>query len=125
MLFNSYEFILIFLVGVIIVYAIAGHVIFPSWVRKAVLILASAIFISYGGVVSLVLLLTSMAVNYLILRRLEAERDERRRKCCVFVSVIFNLSFIGIFKLQQLGILAAKRVSTFAPGIQMTSWLRI
>ena len=107
MLFNSYEFILIFLVGVIIVYAIVGHVIFPSWVRKAVLILASAIFISYGGVVSLVLLLTSMAVNYLILRRLEAERDERRRKCCVFVLVIFNLSFIGIFKYADLFINSA------------------
>ena len=93
MLFNSYEFILIFLVGVIIVYAIAGHVIFPNWVRKAVLILASAIFISYGGVVSLVLLLTSMAVNYLILRRLEAERDERRRKCCV-LSRLYQFALI-------------------------------
>ncbi|MBH61752.1 MAG: membrane-bound O-acyltransferase family protein [Alphaproteobacteria bacterium] len=98
MLFNSFEFILVFLTGLLLVYAIVGHANVPAWMRKAVLILASAIFIAHGGFLSLLLLFTSLATNYLFLRYLQAETHDGRRRGCVIVSVIFNLSFIGVFK---------------------------
>jgi len=98
MLFNSYEFILVFLIGLLFIYAVLGNALFPTWIRKVALVSASAIFVAHGGLISLLLLCISLAINYLFLRYLQAEANDKRRKYCMVVSVIFNLSFIGTFK---------------------------
>lgn len=78
MLFNSYEFILPFMGGLLFVYWLASNERVPGWSRKALLILASAIFIFNGGLISLGLLGLSLAVNYGFLWKIQIEKGQRQ-----------------------------------------------
>ena len=65
MLFNSYEFLLVFLpITLICYYQIAKH--FQSIGAKYFLVLASLVFYSYWDIANLPILLVSILVNYSI-----------------------------------------------------------
>ena len=106
MLFNSYEFILLYLpITLILYYQLAKRI--SNSAAKNFLIFASLCFYSYWDVRNLPILLTSILVNYLFGHFLSKNRSKK----ILTVGVAFNLLFLGYFKytdfvLQNLNMLA-------------------
>ena len=98
MLFNSYVFLLAFLPIVMLAYALVHRLTESAMAARAVLAIASAIFIAWGGLSNLALLVVSLLVNYGFLRHLSRSESARARKTTLIVAVVFNLCFIGMFK---------------------------
>ncbi len=93
MLFNSYEFLLVFLpITLICYYQIAKH--FQSIGAKYFLVLASLVFYSYWDIANLPILLVSILVNYSIGHFLEKKPSKK----LLFLGIAFNLAFLGYFK---------------------------
>jgi D-alanyl-lipoteichoic acid acyltransferase DltB (MBOAT superfamily) len=98
-LFNSYEFLLLFLPVTLIVYfriARRGHEAAISW-----LVLASLFFYGWWNPVYLVLLLGSMVGNYGLGRILSSPKlfaGSVRARIWLTVGVIGNLALLGYFK---------------------------
>lgn len=93
MLFNSYEFILLYLpVTLILYYQLAKRI--SNSAAKNFLIFASLCFYSYWDVRNLPILLTSILVNYLFGHFL----SKNRSKVILTAGIAFNLLFLGYFK---------------------------
>lgn len=93
MLFNSYEFIFIFLPLTLLGYYAAAKFI-KNQAAKLFLILASVCFYSYWDINNLPILLVSIAVNYLFGRSLTNNRSKK----VLVAGITFNLLFLGYFK---------------------------
>lgn len=106
MLFNSYEFIILYLpITLILYYQLAKRI--SNSAAKNFLIFASLCFYSYWDVKNLPILLTSILVNYLFGHFL----SKNRSKFILTAGIAFNLLFLGYFKytdfvLQNLNSLA-------------------
>lgn len=106
MLFNSYEFILLYLpITLILYYQLAKRI--SNSAAKNFLIFASLCFYSYWDINNLPILLTSILVNYLFGHLL----SQHRSKTILTSGIAFNLLFLGYFKytdfvLQNLNALA-------------------
>lgn len=93
MLFNSYEFILLYLpITLILYYQLAKRI--SNSAAKNFLIFASLCFYSYWDISNLPILLTSILVNYLFGHLL----SKKRSKFILTVGITFNLLFLGYFK---------------------------
>lgn len=93
MLFNSHEFIFMFLpITLIVYYALARK--FSHMMAKYFLIFASVCFYSYWDIGNLSILLTSIFVNYVFGHLLMKNRS----KLILSLGVAFNLLFLGYFK---------------------------
>lgn len=93
MLFNSYEFILLYLpVTLIVYYQLAKRI--SNSAAKNFLIFASLCFYSYWDIRNLPILLTSIFVNYLFGHFL----SKNRSKVILTAGIAFNLLFLGYFK---------------------------
>ncbi|MBP3457062.1 MAG: MBOAT family protein [Bacilli bacterium] len=105
MLFNSYEFILLYLpITLILYYQLAKRI--SNSAAKNFLIVASLCFYSYWDINNLPILLTSILVNYLFGHLL----SKNRSKFILTAGIAFNLLFLGYFKytdfvLQNLNVL--------------------
>ncbi len=93
MLFNSYEFIFIFLPLTLLGYYTAAKFI-KNQAAKLFLILASVCFYSYWDINNLPILLISIAVNYFFGRSLTNNRSKK----VLIAGIAFNLLFLGYFK---------------------------
>lgn len=99
MLFNSYEFIFLFLPVCFIVFFFAarhGREVAVVW-----LVLASLFFYGWWNPVYLVLILISMIVNFMfgeILSDALKKERRRRKKLYLMAGVIFNLGILAYFK---------------------------
>ena len=106
MLFNSYEFILLYLpITLILYYQLAKRI--SNSAAKSFLIFASLCFYSYWDINNLPILLASILVNYLFGNLL----SKNRSKAILIAGIAFNLLFLGYFKytdfvLQNLNALA-------------------
>ena len=109
MLFNSYEFILLYLpITLILYYQLAKRI--SNNVAKNFLIFASLCFYSYWDVNNLPILLTSIIANYIFGHLL----SKNKSKYILTAGIAFNLLFLGYFKytdfvLQNLNALAGTR----------------
>lgn len=95
MLFNSYEFVLLFLPITVLLYYLAGkinNIVQP----KYVLLAASFVFIAYANFYFLILLLVSICVNFLCNYMIKVNPSTAKRT--LFLGVIFNILFLGFFK---------------------------
>ena len=93
MLFNSYEFILVFLpITLIVYYALAKNI--SHKMAKYFLVFASVCFYSYWDVSNLPILLTSIFINYVFGYLIMKNRN----KLILSLGVAFNLLFLGYFK---------------------------
>ena len=93
MLFNSYEFILLYLpITLIAYYQLAKRI--SNSAAKNFLIFASLCFYSYWDIRNLPILLTSILVNYLFGHFL----SQNRSKMILTAGIAFNLLFLGYFK---------------------------
>ena len=99
MLFNSYEFIFLFLPITYFIYFFLNkrHLTEAS---KAFLVFASLFFYSWWNIKYLPLILISMIFNYSLGRELTNPKKLKRvsKKRLLFIGVAFNLGLLGYFK---------------------------
>ena len=98
MLFNSYEFIFLFLPITLIIYFLLNkynkNILAKSW-----LVIASLYFYSYFNKSYLILIIVSILVNYFIGTELNMKINNIiRRKVLLIFGVLFNLGALGYFK---------------------------
>jgi D-alanyl-lipoteichoic acid acyltransferase DltB (MBOAT superfamily) len=96
-LFNSYEFIFVFLPSVLIVYFLfnsRGH----FGAAKIWLILASLFFYSWWSVYYLPLIIFSICINYLVGIGLNRPALPFSRKSLLIIGLIFNIGLLCYFK---------------------------
>jgi alginate O-acetyltransferase complex protein AlgI len=100
MLFNSYEFIFVFLPLTFVVFLLLGRVsrnLALSW-----LIVASLIFYAWWRPVNVPIIGTSLVVNYGLakwLQHLAADGSRSRlRTAVLLLGIAFNIAFLGYFK---------------------------
>ena len=98
MLFNSHAFTFLFLPIVIFLFVFLSIRNIPQKFLFYTIIAASLVFVLIGDFLSLALLLTSLFCNYAILHKLSSTESEDRRRYLLIFGIVFNLSFIGVFK---------------------------
>ncbi|UII55637.1 MBOAT family protein [Cytobacillus spongiae] len=96
MIFNSFEFIFVFLPIVFVVYFLLNKVNFT--ISKIWLLLSSLFFYSWWNPKYLPLILVSLGINYLIGTYLGKENPTYRRKFWLTVGIVFNVCLLGYFK---------------------------
>ena len=98
MLFNSYEFIFLFLPITLIIYFTLNRY-GKNNIAKEWLVIASLYFYSYFHLSYLYLILTSIIINYFIGNKLNHKSlTGKERKIWMIIGVIFNLGLLGYFK---------------------------
>ena len=99
MLFNSYEFIFLFLPVTFIVYFYLNQKRFTE-ASKGFLVFSSLFFYSWWNIAYLPLILSSMLFNYVIGNALSKSNSENRvpKKRILIFGVISNVSLLGYFK---------------------------
>lgn len=100
MLFNSYEYILVFLPVTVLVFLALGRnsrSLALGW-----LILASVVFYAWWRPVNVAIIAPSLAINYLLGRALLGLAGDpakaRRRMALLTLGIVFNVCFLGYFK---------------------------
>lgn len=109
MLFNSYEFILLFLPVTVV-----GFLVFGRMSQSAALgwlIVASVVFYAWWRPFNLWIIGPSIAVNYMLavaLRRMtEADNKPRIKALVLALGVVFNVALLGYFKYANFAVSAA------------------
>ena len=101
MLFNSYEFIFVFLPITFFIYFYLNHKRLTE-ASKGFLVCSSLFFYSWWNVAYLPIILTSMVFNFAIGRSLNKacknKSKEFSRKSILIFGIVFNLSLLGYFK---------------------------
>ena len=98
MLFNSYEFIFLFLPITLILYFLLNKYGKNKW-AKAWLVIASLYFYSYFNRMYLILIGISIGVNFVVGRRLSDNKTNiLERRLLLIFGVVFNLGILGYFK---------------------------
>jgi D-alanyl-lipoteichoic acid acyltransferase DltB (MBOAT superfamily) len=93
MLFNSYTFLMFFVV------VLAGYYLTRSWkVRKGILLVASYVFYAAWNPPFVVLLWLSTVVDWLAAKGIHASVSPRRRRLLMAVSLMANFGLLGYFK---------------------------
>ncbi len=93
MVFSSITFLFIFLPVVLLAYFFL-----PEKCRNYVLLIASLFFYAWGEPVYIVLMLLSIAFNYVCGLELDAQTDEKKKKIKLGIAVAANLSVLILFK---------------------------
>lgn len=97
MLFNSYEFIFAFLPVTLIIFIFIARI--NSETAIAWLVFASLFFYGWWNPVYLILIISSMGVNYSTGYLINRFRDNRKKaKFLLIVGILFNLSLLGYYK---------------------------
>ncbi len=97
MLFNSYIFILLFLPLCLIGYFLLGRR--NAKLSKIFLLLMSFWFYGYFNYMYLILIISSIAINYFLSRLIIKYKDKRRAaKALLIFGVCFNIGLIGYYK---------------------------
>ena len=96
MIFNSFEFLFLFLPAVFIIYFLLNKLNFT--LSKTWLLLASLFFYSWWNPKYLPLILVSLFVNFLIGTYLSKRQIPYLRKTVLTFGIIFNISLLGFFK---------------------------
>lgn len=98
MLFNSYEFIFLFLPITLILYFGLNRY-GKNRLAKAWLVIASLYFYSYFNRMYLILIGISIGVNFIVGRRLSNDKTNiLERRLLLIFGVVFNLGILGYFK---------------------------
>ena len=98
MLFNSYEFIFLFLPITLVIYFLLNK-FNKNMLAKAWLVIASLYFYSYFNKSYLILIIVSILINYFIGTELNMKTNNViRRKVLLIFGVLFNLGALGYFK---------------------------
>ena len=100
MLFNSFEFLLVFLPITVLLFYLVGSTSRSLAIRW--LIVASLLFYGAWRPVNVLIIAPSIAINFVlasVLLRLRKEKGPNRMsKVVLVVGILFNVVFLGIFK---------------------------
>ena len=100
MLFNSYEFLFVFLPAALAIFFLAGRT--SSWLALGWLIIASLVFYAWWNPANLLIILTSLMVNYccarVLIRVVNRDNDTLKSTLILVAGVALNLLFLGYFK---------------------------
>ena len=110
MLFNSIEFLTIFLPSAVALFY------FLSWrvghgAALSGLLIASLVFYSYWNPPFLLLILLSIAANFWVSSEFDRPGNAGRRKLLLFSGILFNLGLLGFFKYVNFFISTAELVT--------------
>ncbi len=97
MLFNSYEFIFIFLPITFMLYFYLNHKRLTE-AGKGLLVFSSLFFYSWWNIAYLPIILTSMLFNYLLGNTLANNSSKFSKKSVLFFGIVVNISLLGYFK---------------------------
>jgi len=100
MLFNSYEFIFVFLPVTLVIYFYLNHKRLPE-ASKGFLVFSSLFFYSWWNIAYLPLILSSMLFNYVVGKLLSKEDALKRqfsKKSILIFGVLLNLLLLAYFK---------------------------
>ncbi|MDO4491011.1 MAG: MBOAT family protein [Lachnospiraceae bacterium] len=93
MVFSSITFLFMFFPIVLMAYFLV-----PERFRNYVLLVASLFFYAWGEPVYIVLMLLSIAFNYVCGLELVSQTDPKKKKIKLWLAVAVNLSVLGLFK---------------------------
>ena len=96
MLFNSHEFILLFLPLALICYFAVNRI--SSKVGKWTLLLFSIAFVAFQGVYHAVVVIFSTLINFCLNKLMQRTPRSKYRKCILAVGVIVNVAGLAVFK---------------------------
>lgn len=96
MLFNSFEFVMLFLPIAYGIYHLGYR--YGNRISIVILILFSLIFYAYWNINYLLLLLASVFCNYVLHRVICRCQGEARGKILLYVGIVLNLGLIGYYK---------------------------
>jgi D-alanyl-lipoteichoic acid acyltransferase DltB (MBOAT superfamily) len=97
MLFNSFEFIFLFLPIALAIYFLAGRSADGRW-ALGWLLLASLFFYAWWSPANLWIIILSVCFNYVLARHLIHRAEQPRRKWYLGLAIAANLSLLGYFK---------------------------
>lgn len=112
MLFSSLVFLFIFLPSVIFLYYIS-----PRKLKNSILLIFSLFFYGYGEPKYLIIMLLSIAINYIMGLLVDKYRDNQTLgKAMIFITVVANLSVIGYYKYADFVIVNINQIfKTYLP----------
>lgn len=122
MVFSSVTFLFFFLPAVLAIYHLA-----PRRARNAVLVAASLMFYTWGAGPIVLVLIGSIAANYVVGLRVERAMDggDRSRALrSLAIGVVINLALLGLFKYANFGIATWNGVLGSA-GVAAIPWAGI
>jgi alginate O-acetyltransferase complex protein AlgI len=94
MVFSSLTFLFFFLPIVCLLYFIS-----PTKIRNVILLFSGLFFYAWGEPIYVLAMIGSTAIDYTAGRFIDKfDNDERKRKIFLLVSVVMNLSLLGVFK---------------------------
>ena len=113
MLFNSYEYILVFLPITVLVFLALGRHSRPA--ALGWLILASVFFYAWWRPMNVAIIAPSIAINYALGRALLGMASDaaraRRRTVVLALGIAFNVAFLGYFKYANFAVSVANDLS--------------
>ena len=121
MLFNSYEFIFVFLPITFFIYFYLNSKRLTT-ASKAFLVFSSLFFYSWWNIAYLPLILISMLFNYVIGNSLNSKKEENKKsfskKSILIFGIAANLSLLGYFKyadffIENFNIVAQTNINLF------------
>jgi alginate O-acetyltransferase complex protein AlgI len=100
MLFNSSEFLLVFLPATLVGFYVLGTISRTSAIRW--LILASLVFYAWWRPINILIIAPSIVINYgiasILTRVIQDESSRRVSKAILVLGIVFNVLFLGVFK---------------------------
>ena len=99
MLFNSYEFIFLFLPIVLAVFFALGRAS-RAWALRWIIV-ASLFFYGWWRPFNVLIILPSVLINFVlarVLQRLGKQGDSRFAQTVLLLGIVFNVAFLGYFK---------------------------
>jgi len=128
LLFNSYEFIFVFLPITFFIYFYLNKKHLTE-VSKGFLVFASLFFYSWWNITYLPLILISMLFNYILGKELSGYNEKFKKlsaKKLLSIGILFNLVLLGYFKYSDFFIINANRVfDTQVPLLELALPLAI
>lgn len=99
MLFNSYEFIFVFLPLVVVVFFALGRAS-SAWALRWIIV-ASLFFYGWWRPLNVLIIAPSIIINFVlahVLQRLGKQGNRRAAQAVLLVGIAFNVAFLGYFK---------------------------
>ncbi|CEK38001.1 MBOAT family O-acyltransferase [Paraclostridium sordellii] len=93
MVFSSLVFLFVFLPGIIFLYYIS-----KDNYKNYLILAASLFFYAWGEPIYIVIMLISIVVNFIFGTKVCKDNDKNNRNIWLFMSIMFNISMLGIFK---------------------------
>jgi alginate O-acetyltransferase complex protein AlgI len=119
MLFSSFTYLTMFLPVVALAYALCRRY-GGSTAGQVCLLLASVVFYSYSGARNLLLLLASIAFNWLVMRSMAATTVDRTRQLWLILGLTVNIGLLLAFK--YLNFFAQTLTLVGLPAVTLPDW---